>query len=62
MNRTQYDIVKIMQAIGISARRFATACKAEYKLMDRAYRAGTWERFVELQEGQDMMDTMGVDL
>lgn len=45
MNEKQFEIVKIMQKIGISSRRFATACRVAHPLMAKAYSASNFERF-----------------
>lgn len=47
MNQQLFDIVKAMQAIGITATKFAHACKVEYHLMARAFMASNYQQFME---------------
>lgn len=60
MNEAQFNIVKIMQAIGISANRFANACNEKPAKFERVYRCASFSQLVELIQGDEMMDQMGV--
>lgn len=60
MNETQFDIVKIMQGLGVHAQKFANSVKQPVRKIRRAYSSATYSQFKELNEADDMLEQMGV--